>query len=187
MANMKRFRSKFTGAKARLFARVCRRYFGAAENACNDTPEIHPIFSWLSPQQRIQLVHEVMVGLLCPDEPLPPETIQHYTAYLALVSIIQLEIAVELDTVQETEVGDDLLHGYDGTDHDARLETPEENEERIRNMDLIARQAEKNKKKIDRADTRPVEAFHVPAEEDTDSNIWGSAQRVSATKSVLYS
>jgi hypothetical protein len=188
MANMKRFRGKFTGAKAHLFARVCRRYFGAAENACNDTPEAYPIFSWLSPQHRIQLVHEVMVGLLCPDEPLPPETIQHYTTYLALISIIQLEIAVELDTVQETEsVGDDLLHGYEGTtDQDDRLQTPEEKEERRRNRDLIARQAEKNKEKIDRVDTRPVEAFHVPAEEDSESNILGSAQRVSATKALLY-
>jgi hypothetical protein len=40
---------------------------------CNDTPDEHPIFSWLSPQQRqrLQLVREGMVGLLCPDNALP--------------------------------------------------------------------------------------------------------------------
>jgi hypothetical protein len=89
MANSKWFHSKLTGAKARLFAHSCKNYSKAAENACNDTPDDHPIFSWLSPQQRLQLVSEVMVGLLCPDEPLPPETIQHYTTYQALVAYIR--------------------------------------------------------------------------------------------------
>jgi hypothetical protein len=206
---------ELTGAKARLFARVCRRYFGAAENACNDKPDEHPIFSWLSPQQRIQLVHEVMVGLLCPDEPLPPETIQHYATYLALVTTIKIEIETELDSVNDVEVGHDLLDGYDDTKDDRRrqtpeereeerverirnmhltkdgsLETPEEREERIRDIDLISRQAEKNKERIDRAqagtDTRPMEAFHIPAEADTPSNVFESAQRCSVTMSVLY-
>jgi hypothetical protein len=45
-----------------------------------------------SPQQRLQLVSEVMVGLLCPVEPLPPETIQHFTTYLTLVSILRIEL-----------------------------------------------------------------------------------------------
>jgi hypothetical protein len=90
MANSKRFRGKLTGAEARLFAHICLNYSNAVEDACNDTPGEHPIFSWLSPQQRLQLVHEVMVGLLCPDEPLPPETIQHYTAYASLVATLEI-------------------------------------------------------------------------------------------------
>jgi hypothetical protein len=51
----------------------------------------------------------------------------------------------------------------DTTDDDRRILTPEESDERIFNMDLISRQAEKNKKKIDCHQTgtyaRPVEEF----------------------------
>jgi hypothetical protein len=88
MANSKRFPSKFTGAKARMFAYV-RDYYSAeveaeVENGCDETCDAHPIFIWLSTQQRLQLVREVMEGLLCPDEPLPPETIQHYATYLSI-------------------------------------------------------------------------------------------------------
>jgi hypothetical protein len=184
MADSKRFHDKLTGAKARLFAQICLRYSNAAEEGCNDTPEEHPIFSWLSPQQRLKLVHEVMVGLLCPDEPLPPETIQHYTTYLALVAIIHIEIIVELDSVDDDEVGDDLLDGYeDTTEH--RERTPEEREERIRNMDLISRQAEKNKEKLDRAQaTNSLEEFQAPAE--AEFNLSDSVARVKSTMSALF-
>jgi hypothetical protein len=91
-----------------------------------------------------------MVGLLCPDEPLPPETIQHYGTYLALVTMIRLHIRDEIECCgAESEIGDDLLDGYNGdtTDNDNRLQTPEEKEERIRNMNLISRQAEKKQGK----------------------------------------
>jgi hypothetical protein len=191
MANSKRFPGKFTGAKARLFAYICEHYSNAAEEGCNDTPEEHPIFSWLSPQQRLQLVHEVMVGLLCPDEPLPPETIQHYTAYLALVAIIHIEIEVELDTVDDDEVGDDLIDGYedtitdDYTTDDLRILSPEEREENRRNHDLISRQAEKNKEKIDRTlagtDTGSVQEFQAPAPNRLDA-----AQKLSSSMSTLF-
>jgi hypothetical protein len=188
MANSKRFPGKFTGAKARLFAYVCEYYSGAVEDGCNDTPDEHPIFSWLSPQQRLQLVHEVMVGLLCPDEPLPPETIQHYTTYLALVAIIQNEIEEELiGLIDADEVGDDLIDGYEDTTAtwEPRILTPEEREENRRNWDLICRQAEKSKEKIDRSlagtDTRPVEEFQAPVPNRLDA-----AQKLSFSMSALF-
>jgi hypothetical protein len=185
MADSKRrFHDKLTGAKARLFAHTCMHYSSAVEDACNDTPDEHPIFCWLSPQQRLQLVHEVMVGLLCPDEPLPPETIQHYTTYLALVAIIQIEIEVEVDMVQFAEVGDDLLDGYEHTTEYPE-QTPEEREERNRNSDLISRQAEKNKEKLDRAQaTNALEEFQAPAE--ADFSLTDSVARVSSTRSALF-
>jgi hypothetical protein len=184
MADSKRFHEKLTGAKAHLFAHTCLHYSNAAEEGCNDTPEEYPIFSWLSPQQRLQLVHEVMVGLLCPDEPLPPETIQHYAAYLALVAIIQIEFEVELDSVNDADVGDDLIDGYEDTT-EYRRRTPEEREERIRNMDLISRQAEKNKEKLDRSQmSSPLEAFQAPAE--AEFNLSDSVSRVSSTMSALF-
>jgi hypothetical protein len=191
MANSTRFPGKLTGAKAHLFAYTCEHFSVNVEDACNDTPEGNPIFSWLSPQQRLQLVREVMVGLLCPDEPLPPETIQHYATYLALVAIIRNETEFEIQGVDAFEsIGDDLLDGYDDTpDNDHRIQTPKERAERLRNKDFISRQAEKNKKKIDRAqagtDTRPVEEFQVPAV-GSEPNRLNFHQRVSATSSSLF-
>jgi hypothetical protein len=203
MANSKRFPGKLTGAKARLLANMCDHYSVWVEDACtddayNDTPNEHPIFSWLSPHQRLQLVHEVMVGLLCPDEPLPPETIQHYTTYLALIATIQTAIQVEigwaendrLDRAEYDRAEDDYsLDVYDDTTHnDRRIYTSEEREELSRNWDLISRQAEKNKKKIDRAQASteeaqagayvsPVEAFHATGA--TEPNRLNFAQRIS--------
>jgi hypothetical protein len=132
-----------------------------------------------------------MVGLLCPDEPLPPDTIQHYTTYLALVATIRTYIEVKIDLFDEDgSVGDDLLDGYDDTTDDdttddLRILTQEEREESRRNMDLVSRQAEKNKEKIDRTlagtDTRPVEEFQAPALNRLDA-----AQKLSASMSALF-
>jgi hypothetical protein len=181
------------GAKVRLFAHICEHFSVNVEDACNDTPERHPIFSWLSPQQRLQLVREVMVGLLCPDEPLPPEIIQHYTTDLALVvAVIRTVTQFEIQEVEDYEsVGDDLLDAYnDTTDNDRRIQMPEEREERVRNRDFISRQAEKNKKKLDRAqagtDTSPVEVFQAPAI-GSEPNHLNFHQRISATLSSLSS
>jgi hypothetical protein len=96
---------------------------------------------------------------------------------------------MEFDSARNADVGDDLLDGYeDTTEH--RSQTPEEKEDCRLNMDLISRQAEKRKEKIDKAhagtDTSPVEAFHVPAEEDTESNLSDSLARVSSTMSALF-
>ena len=40
-----------------------------------------PIFSNLSKAQRLRLVGEVMIGVLCEEEPLPPNTIQHNATF----------------------------------------------------------------------------------------------------------
>jgi hypothetical protein len=196
MANSKRFPGKFTGAKARLFVQTCEHYSRVVENAGEETSEEHPIFSWLSPHQRLQLVREVMVGLLCPDEPLPPETIQHYTTYLALVATIRRGIEFEIYSAEQDSINDDLpLDGYDNnndtadddtadddTTDDDKIQTPEE---RRRNWDLICRQAEKSKEKIDRSlagtDTRLVEEFQAPAPNRLDA-----AQKLSSSMSVLF-
>ena len=192
MANSKRFPGKFTGAQARLFAYTCEYYSAEVEDAYNYMHDAYPIFSWLSPHQRIQLVREVMVGLLCPDEPLPPETSQHYSTYLALVATIRTGIDNEIYTDDEDGlVGDDLLDGYEDTtadnttDDDLRIQTLEEEEENRRNQDLISRQAEKSKNKIDKAhagtDTRPVEEFQAPAPDRLDA-----AQKLSSSMSALF-
>jgi hypothetical protein len=188
MASSKRFPGKFTGAKARLFAYACEYYSAEVEDACNCTLGVYPIFSWLSPQQGLQLVREVMVGLLCPDEPLPPETIQHYTAYLALIASIRTGIQAEIGTDEyDGLVGDDLLDGYEDTTDDNTIHehTLEEEEENRRDKDLISRQAEKGKARIDKAHTgtrtRPVEEFQAPAPNRLDA-----AQKLSSSMSALF-
>jgi hypothetical protein len=189
MANSKWFHSKLTGAKASLFAHACENYSKAAENACNDTPVDHPIFSWLSPHQRLQLVREVMVGLLCPDEPLPPETIQHYTTFLAVVVFIWIQIGVEIDDFKYAEsIGDDLRVFCDAATDDRKMRTPEEMEERMRNMSLIARQAEKNKEKMDRAQAGTDMSLLVEfqASEEAGPNLVDDRRKLSASISALF-
>uniref|UniRef100_A0A7S2MWX3 MYND-type domain-containing protein n=1 Tax=Helicotheca tamesis TaxID=374047 RepID=A0A7S2MWX3_9STRA len=138
---------KLTGAQARLFAKICEHYLEAAENSCNDTPESVPIFSWLSPNQRVKLVSEVMIGVLCEKEPLPPNTIQHNATYRALIQILFTELEVENDFQWDLEdVGEDLRL----RDGDDNRRSPEEQEEFKRQQDLIEHRAEKNMKKMKR-------------------------------------
>lgn len=91
-----------------------------------------------------------MVGLLCPDEPLPPDTIQHYTTYLALLANIRIELEFEIGAVEQFEsVGDDLLVDDDRTENnDRRIQTPEEKEERIRHRDLIFDRKRRTRKRL---------------------------------------
>ena len=53
---------KLKGAQAHLFAKICEHYSQTAEDDCNDCPPEIPIFSRLSPHQRIHLVREVFVA-----------------------------------------------------------------------------------------------------------------------------
>jgi hypothetical protein len=66
-------------------------YLEAAEHNCNDTPARLPIFSGLSPQQRVHIVKEVMVGLLCENEPLPQKE-EHLAASLGIWQTIKTEL-----------------------------------------------------------------------------------------------
>lgn len=154
-----------TGAKARLFAEVCLHYMHTAEDACNDTPSEVPIFSWLSPYQRVQLVKDLMVGLLCEKEPLPPGTIQHYAAYRAVVQTIKTEVSVELDMQWDVaDVGEDLrLEDYD---REGPCRSEEEMQEWKRNRDLIRNRAKKNKRKLDKEGDADVD--FIPEEEKED-------------------
>ena len=110
------------------------------------------MFSWLSPQQRLSLVADVARGLLCPGEPLPPETIQHYAAYLAIVATLNVELEVEMDDRYNREVGEDLIPDAETMKSYRRNKklSVAEREERLREMDLNVKLGAKNKKKIDK-------------------------------------
>ncbi|CAN0049747.1 unnamed protein product, partial [Heterosigma akashiwo] len=88
------FHGKLNGAFARLFAAGCTKYLEEAS-----PPEELPVWCGLSPQQRIRLAAEVMVGLLCEDEPLDNiQTEQHFVAYMSIWKMIDRELSMELDS-----------------------------------------------------------------------------------------
>lgn len=128
----------------------------AAEDALSESPcSQYPIFGWLSPHQRIALVAQVAVGLLCPNEPLPPPTLQHVAAYHGVIDFIKSELELEMFDVYNREVGEDLLEEFyekNRPKHECGFLTEEEMEKRAPSKALIGRAAAKNKKKLDRTD-----------------------------------
>ena len=149
---------KLRGATARLFAEICEHYITAAEDECNDAPEDVPLFSYLSPQQRLTLVKDVMIGSLCEDEPLFPDIIQHTAAYIGLTHILHMQIESEVDSVYLYSVGDDfidegkqqakLLGSSNARSTSSSSSDPMFDYQTER--DLIEDRAEKNKKKIEK-------------------------------------
>lgn len=180
-----RFPRKLTGAKARLFAAGCEHFVTSAADDCNSDPDDVPIFSWLSPQQRLSLIKDVAVGLLCEDEPLPPETIQHFAAYRAMVMMIKVEIEVELDVCMDMEdIGEDLMPGHTGQVWAQRTTKRSEAEktEWAMKRSLIEHQAERLKEKLETKGTS--EPFR-PAEQETSiGDLFGRMGDISA---ILFS
>lgn len=156
-----RFPRKLTGTTAHLFAQACLHYSSAVENDCNDTPREIPIFSWLSGHQRISLVADLARGLLVPSEPLPPETMIYYAAYLAVVATIKTELEVEMDDIDNKEVGEDLLPNAatlrEISRRDRVVITEEQRDENIRRWTLNTKLGLRNKKKLDNADDGDVD------------------------------
>lgn len=155
---------KLTGAQAELFGAVCHHYINEAESDCNDTPDEVPIFSHLSRAQRLKLVADVAVGMLCEDEPLPPNTIQHNSAYRAIIEILFVALEVESDMQYDCgEVGEDLLN-FDEEER-GRGRTDKEMEEYDVKQALIEHRAEKNMKKLKKG--KDVGEFHVDEKDYT--------------------
>jgi hypothetical protein len=186
------FTQKFTGAKARLFAAMCYDHFMDQKDSGNrggEDPVITiPIFSWLSPQQRLKLIRDLIVGLLCPNEPLPPSTIQHFAAYEALVSLLKAGMDCEIvDVPWHGDVGKDLLVGHD---HVSRVGvfvpnyvkwSPEEKAQKERDFELIRLQAEKNKRKIvdhQQTNENPTLAFKVKEKEPGSEEVYAHYQKL---------
>ena len=101
------FRNKLSGAIAILFSEACMKYVDTVEEERNsgDRTWNLPSFSGLSPQQRLHLVKEVSIGLLCEGEPLPQRE-EHVVAYSAIVETIHSAIEGEIDDAQH-DFGDE--------------------------------------------------------------------------------
>jgi hypothetical protein len=112
----------------------------------------HPLFNWLSSQQGIHLLSEIAVGLLCLEEPLPPDTIQHYTAYLAVWERLSTELSKECD-IDLDMLADDLTE-FCGAEETMDYDTlsPEEKEKRNYELLLIGPTAEKYRRRLQRAE-----------------------------------
>mmetsp|Transcript_25410 Transcript_25410/g.39896 ORF Transcript_25410/g.39896 Transcript_25410/m.39896 type:complete len:479 (+) Transcript_25410:169-1605(+) len=152
-------RRKLKGAQAELFAAVCHHYINQAEEDCNDKPDRVPIFSHLSRAQRLKLVADVAVGMLCEDEPLPPDTIQHNSTYRAIIDILFTALEVEIDTQFDfDDAGEDLLY-YDEEDSSSVKRTEQEMEDFTVKQTLIEHRAEKNLNKLKKG--KDVGEFHV--------------------------
>lgn len=105
------------------------------EHICNQIP----LFSLLSKHQRLCLLREVAVGLLCQDTPLPPETIWHYAAFyspLYFVLFIMLQ--------REIKDGDDLQSSADLDDATSEIGfSHEHNNEKLELQKYFRSTAEK--------------------------------------------
>lgn len=178
---------KLTGATARLFAEVCEHYISAAEDECNDAPEEVPLFSYLSPQQRLSLVKDVMIGALCEDEPMFPDTIQHNAAYLGLIHILHIQIDVEIDMDGDYSVGDDFLDEGErqakllGNVRSTRISSSDPILDHRTERELIEDRAEKNKKKIEELGDDVGEFKPVAKDPDMDDarNFFGKMEDLS--------
>lgn len=181
---------KLEGAAARLFAAICEHYMQAAEEQCNDTPEQVPIFSWLSPHQRLNLTKEVMVGVLCEGEPMFPDTIQHNATYCALIKILYIQLEIELDEARMTDmfdVGEDLLEAGKRQCDTSRLKRSTGSSssttrmiDRAMERDLMEDRAEKNRKKLEKLGDK-VGEFEVKSGDNIDKI---TSQLLETTKEI---
>lgn len=88
---------KLTGAEARVFEAAAMRLVDATRDACSDTPDETPLYSRLTPHHRIELLADVVVGLLDPTVPLPKDDPEHQSAYLAVWGTVMCEVTMEID------------------------------------------------------------------------------------------
>lgn len=180
-----RFAKKLQGAAARLFAAACENYVQAANDDCNDKPNDIPIFCRLSPQQRVKLVRDVMIGLLCENEPLPPNTVQHSCAHLAIVATIVTQIEVEVDMAGNF---DDIRKELLELDEDFRCQrrneklTEEDREERKRQLAAIDARAARNKDKL-KLKGKEGKLKDYDAGEESVDNVIGRFEKI--TKSLF--
>ena len=129
-----------------------------------------PLFSGLCPLQRLSLVREVMIGVLCENEPMFPNTIQHHAAVVALCEILCENIRREIKYVASIyTVGPDLLF-VDGrnarNDKDLQCDLNEREQMQLEIESILMQyQAQKVKKKINKSNTA---TYLGKMEEDDD-------------------
>ncbi|KAL3915195.1 MAG: hypothetical protein SGILL_005759, partial [Bacillariaceae sp.] len=167
-----------SGAQAILFANACWQFSTDLENNFDSTvfmggDDEHPLWVGLSLQQRLHLVTEIAKGLLCNNEPLPPDTVQHYAAYLGIFSFLETLLEVETDMARDGMLPDDLeawCNQDQGNQNQQEAATLTEEEQEVRENErlLIGRAAEKQQRKLERRANGETATFNPPAPSDAD-------------------
>ncbi|GFH61736.1 hypothetical protein CTEN210_18212 [Chaetoceros tenuissimus] len=99
-----------SGDQALLFAEICSEFSSGKEINLERALAKVPLFSGLCPLKRLSLVREVMIGVLCENEPMFPNTIQHHAAVVALRELLCENIRREIKFVTSIfAIGADLL------------------------------------------------------------------------------
>jgi hypothetical protein len=78
---------KLHGANAVLFTHVVQKTVREMWEADIDTvlaPGKYPLYRGLSPHHRVCLLADLCLGLLVEESPLPPDTLEHHSAFLAV-------------------------------------------------------------------------------------------------------
>ena len=168
------FRHKFTGYQARLFADACEGLMETIDAGSEVSDEENiPIFIGLTAGHRTFLISQLVVGLLCENEPLPPQKIEYAAAFYVVVGAMKFQVACETDDVLQSfgfdevaDIGKDLLKLYFEPYNNSKRKHEEawmkisqdkpmaekEAESYMSEVKtkLVGRVAEKNKKKLDR-------------------------------------
>ncbi len=63
----------------------------------------YPLIHALSPQHRLALFHDLAVGLLLPELPLPPDTLEHHAAFLAVQRRLLGTVEMSIDEARGTD------------------------------------------------------------------------------------
>mmetsp|Transcript_175 Transcript_175/g.324 ORF Transcript_175/g.324 Transcript_175/m.324 type:complete len:571 (+) Transcript_175:138-1850(+) len=166
------FTRKLKGASAQLFAKGCESYLETAMQQCFDAPDELPVWCGLSPQQRMKLMVELMVGLLCEEEPLENiQTEQHFVAYMTIWRLLRTRMEVEMDIEGDAGYHDvDISEQLDAIrescpSEDAsegqvrRKRTQAEKDEQERAMAIQSKLASRQKKKIAKNIEKGTEKF----------------------------
>ncbi|GFH61733.1 hypothetical protein CTEN210_18209 [Chaetoceros tenuissimus] len=145
-----------TGDQAILFAEICIEFSNGVhlERALQKVP----LFSGLCPLQRLSLVHEVMIGVLCKIEPMFPNTIQHHAAVVALREILCENIRREIKFVASIfTIGPDLLFVDERNARhykDLQVDLDEKEQMQLKTESILMQyEAQKVKKKMKKKDT----------------------------------
>ena len=98
---------KLAGAERELFRAGLERLRqriaeGDDFGLCTRHKEL-PLFSSLPPHQRLQLLADLAVGMLCESTSPPPETPEHHSAFWAVWYTCRSEVEVEIDMERDSE------------------------------------------------------------------------------------
>ena len=102
---------KLRAEEATVFRAAVRVYLDKVYEEADSAGSNEYISLWaeLSPYHRLSLVSEVAIGVLCSDEPLPPNTLLHQATFLCIfnfaLDLVEAEIESAIDLSRDRDCG----------------------------------------------------------------------------------